>query len=278
MKEFLELFEEVADGCQLSNAEKVTAVVRYTEKKIKRFWMSLPGYEAKDWSALKTDIIGAYPGADKGVKYTRRHLEKITKANVSEEILSETDLLRYYQEFRPVAKWLETEKKISTEELDRYFWYGLHPTACVAIRQHIEVKEPTYTRDKPLTMDKVLEHGRYVYSDDTFDAEFDDLIATRLKKGGKEKKKSRKQGKKRAKDSDDSGSDSEEDKSSSESESESSSSEEEERKKKKKKKSKKGKETVEREVRTKKVSFDDSARKKSNLDDIEELTKRLHGF
>ncbi|KIK34346.1 hypothetical protein CY34DRAFT_26874 [Suillus luteus UH-Slu-Lm8-n1] len=125
--EFLELFEDLASSCGLTDGDKCKMVVRYVNLETKRFWVTLTGYESKDYGIFKTNIIGQYPGAAKGARYTIRDLERI--------IPTETELVQYYRQFRPIAVWLVANSKISERERDRYFWQGLPQSVRLAITQ-----------------------------------------------------------------------------------------------------------------------------------------------
>ncbi|KAF8872190.1 hypothetical protein BD779DRAFT_1477681 [Infundibulicybe gibba] len=253
--EFLDYFEELADGYQLSEPERCKSLVRYVDQSTKRFWISLEGFGTHNYQKFKEAILDQYPGASKGIKYTIRDLERLTKTSCDDEITSETELRQYYRKFRPMAVWLIANNKLSEGERNRYFWYGLHPSTRRQIDRRLELKEPNYTRAEATDMEKVMAAGRFVFLDEAFDAVFDDPIANRLKKD-KEEEKGRGRGRKSRRVVRDWDSEDSED------------SEEEERPKKKK-------ETVEREVRTRKVELEGG---KDTLDEVEELAKKLHGL
>ncbi|KAG2050218.1 hypothetical protein BDR06DRAFT_974606 [Suillus hirtellus] len=113
--EFFELFEELALSCVLTDEQKCKAIVRYTNTPTKRFWVTLIGFESKDYTVFKASILAKYPRADQ------------------------------------------------------------------AIDRRLELKEPTYTRNEAPDFEKVLEAGWFVLSDNVFDADLNEPIATRLK-------------------------------------------------------------------------------------------------
>ncbi|KAG0701248.1 hypothetical protein DFH29DRAFT_1000436 [Suillus ampliporus] len=139
--EFLELFEDLASSCALTDADKCKMIVQYVNLETKRFWVMLTGYKSKDFGALKTNILGQYSGAAKGARYTIRDLECVVLNTAESDVSTETELLQYYRQFRPIAVWLVTNSKISIRERDRYFWQGLPHAARVAIGRQLELKE-----------------------------------------------------------------------------------------------------------------------------------------
>ncbi|KAG2752540.1 hypothetical protein P692DRAFT_20846673 [Suillus brevipes Sb2] len=176
--EFFELFEDLADTCSLTHAEKCKMIVRYVDLQTKHFWVTLMGYNSKDFDVLKTSILAQYPGAAKGQCYTIRDLpvERIMISNANNDISTEMELLQYYRQFH----WLIANNKILTRECDRYFWQGLPPTTRGAIDRRLELINPTYSRMEATDFEEVLKAGRFIFSDDTFDADLNEPIATRI--------------------------------------------------------------------------------------------------
>jgi len=137
--EFFQSFEEIVTACKLKEEEKVKSVIRYTDKDTRNFWKSLDAYDKGKWDGFKKEIIDLYPGVSKGKKYTRKQLEKVVNSWVKKTMNSEKHLLKYYSEFRPVARWLKEEKILSEKEIKRIFWYGLPQHACRKIRDRLKI-------------------------------------------------------------------------------------------------------------------------------------------
>ncbi|KAG2054232.1 hypothetical protein BDR06DRAFT_884474 [Suillus hirtellus] len=111
--EFFKLFEDLASACGLLDAKKCKMIICYIDIQTKRFWVTLMGYESKDFTVFKTSILSQYSGAAKGLWYSIRDLEQIVISNVDNDISTKTELLQYYWQFQPVAHWLVTNNKIS---------------------------------------------------------------------------------------------------------------------------------------------------------------------
>ncbi|KAG1720128.1 uncharacterized protein EDB91DRAFT_1257152 [Suillus paluster] len=178
--EFFELFEDLATACALTDAEKCKLIVRYVNLQTKRFWVTLIGYESKNFTAFKDSILARYSRAAKGQRYSIHDLERVVINSVDNEISTETELLQYYRQFCPVAHWLVANGKISTCERDRYFWQGLPATTRHAIDRQLELKDANYLQTEATDFEEVLKAGRFVFSDDTFDADLNEPIATRI--------------------------------------------------------------------------------------------------
>jgi hypothetical protein len=70
--------------------------------------------------------------------------------------------------------------KISSCEHDQYFLQGLPQSVCKAIDQHLELKEKNYTHNEAPDIEKALEAGQFVLSDDVYDADLHKPITSRL--------------------------------------------------------------------------------------------------
>ncbi|KAG2069208.1 hypothetical protein BDR04DRAFT_1128926 [Suillus decipiens] len=116
--EFFELFEDLASSCTLTDEQKCKAIIWYTDTLTKRFWVTLLGYKSKDYTIFKQNILAKYPRANQGIHYMIWDLERVVLSMAESDISMEMELLQYYQQFRPIAVWLEANLKISTREHD----------------------------------------------------------------------------------------------------------------------------------------------------------------
>jgi hypothetical protein len=64
--EFFKSFEDLATACVLTDAEKCKLIVCYVNLQTKRFWVTLTGYESKDFTIFKASILVQYSGVAKG--------------------------------------------------------------------------------------------------------------------------------------------------------------------------------------------------------------------
>ena len=169
--DFLELFDAFATSCDLTEDEKCKYLVRYTDLRTKRFWVCLDGYESRDFDVFKRCILSHYPGAENGLHYSIRDLERIVVNTADSDISTEDQLQGYYQEFYPVAYWLVRNHKITPYERDRYFWKGLPFPTRRAIDQWLGGRDTDYNRNEATDFEKVLKAGRSMFS---FEADVND--------------------------------------------------------------------------------------------------------
>ncbi|KAG2073226.1 hypothetical protein BDR04DRAFT_1011023 [Suillus decipiens] len=111
--EFFEVFEDLASTYGLTSADKCKSLVRYVDCQTKRFWITLTGFESREYGTFKRSILGQYPGASKGQRYTIRELKHIVVNQADSDINMEKELMHYYSQFQAVAIWLISNNKIS---------------------------------------------------------------------------------------------------------------------------------------------------------------------
>ena len=214
----------------------------------KRFWVLLPGYISRDFADFKKSILAKYPGAEKGIHYTCRDLERLVANSADSGLSTETELMEYYYDFLPIATWFVDNKKISETLRDQYFWEGLPASVQTTIDRRLELKLPDYSRDEPPAFEKVLEAGRFVFADNVFNA--DNPLTTRLKAIHNEERSATNTWDKRC---------------SSQTRDDSDDSEDEK--------------DARQEVRTKTVRFNaQPPNPKSAMDEVEELARKMHGL
>ncbi|KAG0695663.1 hypothetical protein DFH29DRAFT_1005243 [Suillus ampliporus] len=64
--EFFELFEDLASSCALTNEQKCKAIVCYMDVLTKQYWVTLTGYESKNYGTFKNSILAKYPHVNQG--------------------------------------------------------------------------------------------------------------------------------------------------------------------------------------------------------------------
>ena len=104
--------------------EKAKIVVKYVNKKTKKFWKRLKKY-GEDYVILKRKIIGAYSKTLLEDKLMMAQLVKLIKRSAKKVIENKENLDIYYQEFWIIAADLVKVKIINKKQYDKYFWKKL---------------------------------------------------------------------------------------------------------------------------------------------------------
>ena len=179
--EFFDDFEQQAESCGLTAAEKCNIVTRYLDRKTQTLWKNANGWKDGEWDEFKNSVLEEYPDADKANRLTLRDLERIVVKQKKRDIDTITEFFDYHQKFRSVALSLLDSKALSATDRDRYFWEGLHKSTRRVILRRIESTDTAYDRSKPIKMDDVTKAARYIFSDDVFEKDRNNPVAMRLR-------------------------------------------------------------------------------------------------
>ena len=108
----MEEFEKLTKRYRLIEREKAKIVVKYVNKKTKKFWKRLKKYR-EDYAILKRKIIGAYSKTLLEDKLTVAWLVKLIKRSAKKVIEDKENLDIYYQKFWIIATDLVKVKIIN---------------------------------------------------------------------------------------------------------------------------------------------------------------------
>ena len=176
--DFFTQFEDLANSCGLDSAEQCSAILVYLDSDTKELWKSFPEYDAADYKAFKARIVDEYPGAEKGTpQYTYGDLERIVRTHAKSDISTETELVAFSHQFRPVATWLVKNNKLSEHERNELFWQGLPKRIRPAIAHQLQLDDPSYRA--PPNFEKVIKAGRNVLANNGVDR--NNLMTPRLR-------------------------------------------------------------------------------------------------
>jgi hypothetical protein len=118
LEDFLDHFESLAEAAKLTSSDHIAQIGRYVTRKQRNLFEVLDGYDPADWDVFNKALADLYPNAFKARHYTRQSLETFTAKAARTEIADEDELNDYYRAFLPIAQWLVTQNKISTEDRD----------------------------------------------------------------------------------------------------------------------------------------------------------------
>ena len=179
---FFEEFEQQAEFCGLTPAEKCSVIILYLgDRKTQDLWKNADGWKDGKWEKFKVAVLDEYLDADKADRLTLWDLEKIVVKQRKKDIDTITDFFNYYHKFYSITVSLLANKALSPSDRDHYFWEGLHKDAKCSILCHIENTIKGYDHSKPIKMDNVMLAAKYIFSDDTFERNCNNLVAMQLR-------------------------------------------------------------------------------------------------
>ncbi|TEB20717.1 hypothetical protein FA13DRAFT_1590497, partial [Coprinellus micaceus] len=176
LEEFWEAFKDAAKACNVMDDDKAEVALRYVKRKMdKRLWKALEGYEGpkKNYANWKKAVNDIYTEDEKDYQMDLTDLNKLIHRNSKKKISKERHLLKYHRNFILVANPLVTDSTIAPQQKDIYFWQGFHPKNQKAILERVNVlKASTHKPSDILTINDVLEAGKFLYSSRSFEQRF----------------------------------------------------------------------------------------------------------
>ncbi|KIM57905.1 hypothetical protein SCLCIDRAFT_28434 [Scleroderma citrinum Foug A] len=116
------------------------------------------------------------------MQFTYRDLERIVLAHAESDISTETELMEFSHQFRPVATWLVRNNKLSKREWDKLFWQGLPRHICHSISLQLQLEDPKkFDHMEHPNFEKVIKAGRIVLANDRFNIDKNDPVTLRLR-------------------------------------------------------------------------------------------------
>ena len=182
MRDVFKEFEQQAESCGLTPAEKCSVIVQYLgNRKTQNLWKNAVGWKDGKWEEFKVAVLDKYLDADKADRLTLHDLERIVVKQRKKDIDTIADFFDYHHKFCSIAISLLASKALSTSDHDCYFWEGLHKDAKHSILQCIKNTIKDYNLLKPINMDDVTLAARYIFSDDIFKRNCNNPVAMQLR-------------------------------------------------------------------------------------------------
>lgn len=180
LEDFLERFEILAIGVQLTPAETVKAITQYMTRRQKELFESLDGHLAKDWVEFEKSLTLVFPSIASEQKYSQMTLQSTSMKAVKTYRSTHADFQAYIRHFMPVAKWLVAKKKITEEDQNRMFWFGIHPDNRVQLKPEMKLHLPRHDITTTWPMDEVMAVAKKIYNLLAFDHQPPPFISLQL--------------------------------------------------------------------------------------------------
>ena len=124
LAEYLEDYELLAAGAQLSDVEKNKYVHQYVPRQEAYFWTSLPEFEEvlADWEAYKWAIFESYPGSNSADWWISDDLCHLSAIQASKPITSLEDFSVFHRKISAMGSWLINDSHLDDLTIEP----GLH--------------------------------------------------------------------------------------------------------------------------------------------------------
>jgi len=150
IKDFLNHYEKLLNDCNVTrDDEKCAAILQYCSFDVRETIEGLAEYQTPDWTQLKTALLRLYDSERNELRFIEDDIIMFTKISKQKRIKSMNDFRNYERKFQRVAGWLKGKGELNDDQVNKYFWTGLHKK----FRKYVEAQMAT-TTSTPLDSSK----------------------------------------------------------------------------------------------------------------------------
>ena len=169
IEEFLKEYEELADGCGLTQHQKVETVIWYVSTSQRHIWTSLAGFAARDWSDLCRQLRKEYISPSTQGRYSKQKLVELANSSTELPMEEEADMINYHRDFNTLSKPLLEARRITEGERNAIFWHGFHPDNRRVLWERLIAKQPDKPNREAFDLQDVLQTAMAIFlGDDDF--------------------------------------------------------------------------------------------------------------
>ena len=166
--DFLFDYEGLATGCQLTDKEKVEAILRYVPFPVHELWKTITGYASGDWAAFRATLERLYPDTAAATRYTRNVLKDLVQLSSKYRMRDENDVLEYYRHFLTISNPLVAANQITADDCSAEFFLGFHPDDRNVLESRLFSMKPNQPEHKPYDLEDVFTAAQRYFSDAWF--------------------------------------------------------------------------------------------------------------
>jgi hypothetical protein len=147
--DFLIDYNEIMDGHNLTDQQKVEFVLKYIPPSHKDLWKSLKGYATGDWTTFQGELEKLYPDMDAAAQYSRQALYDLVNMLARTRMRDEKDIFDYYRRFLAISNPLHSDRQISSDERNSEFFRGFNSYNRTSIANQLYPLHPNRPHNKP---------------------------------------------------------------------------------------------------------------------------------
>ena len=168
LEPFLETYEYLCQRYQITSLrERYQGLIRYCNPAVAKLLRSLPSHRKRSYQTLLKEV--KYFFGDRSECLNLGKLEKFTKKARQKKMKTMGQFqqyqLRFYQMVGPALE----KKKISTVEVNRFFWEGLDEGFRVRVEARMLATNPDLDVSVPFSIDSVRQGADYILNPNRFD-------------------------------------------------------------------------------------------------------------
>ena len=166
VEEFIQEFEEIADGHRLTNQQKVETIIRYIDTSQHHIWKSLQGYLNRNWHNFCNELRNEYVNPTTQGQFSKQRLVNYTDKSAQVPMKDEADVIDYHCNFNSLSKLLLDEGRITTGKHNTIFWRGFHPNNRQELYERLIAKKLDQPKGQAFDLQDVLHIARQIFSGD----------------------------------------------------------------------------------------------------------------
>ena len=123
---FLHYYERLCKKYNVTtDKERVENITQYCSRNVREFMEGLRSYALRVWKDFISDIRKYFEADRDNKRYKVRDLEKYVLKTRKQQSPNMKAWIKYSRGFICIGGWLVTEKKLSDNDFNLYFWKGI---------------------------------------------------------------------------------------------------------------------------------------------------------
>ncbi|KAI9437403.1 hypothetical protein BJY52DRAFT_602411 [Lactarius psammicola] len=165
-EDFLDEFEGKAYDCELTDPQRVDAIIRYVDLSIHELCRSLIGFRPRDWTLFRQSLLDTFGSTTPRPQVMRQKLQCYIQDSSRSRMDCIDDVLQYYRQFLCYSAPLVHAGHLTEEDRDAAFWRGFHPEDCKVLWPRLIGKNPIQPPDTPFYFEDVFHCARAAFAYD----------------------------------------------------------------------------------------------------------------
>ncbi|KAI9432410.1 hypothetical protein BJY52DRAFT_1400296 [Lactarius psammicola] len=167
-EDFLDEFEGRAYDCELTDPQRVDAIIRYVDPSIQELCRTLSGFRPRDWSMFRQSLLDTFGCTTPRPQVMRQKLQSYVQDSSRTRMDSVDDVLQYYRDFLCLSAPIVHSGHLTEEDRDAAFWHGFHPEDRSKLWPRLIGKNPLQPHGIPFHFEDVLSCARGTFAYDGY--------------------------------------------------------------------------------------------------------------
>lgn len=152
--------------------ERIQNITQYCSRSVREFMEGLPSYSGKNWEIFVQDLLEYFDAERYTKRYKRGDLEAYCKhMRHKKSTMRMPHWKSYNRKFIRIAGWLESHKKISSDEKALYFWKGIPQDFRDKLEARLLAIDPDHDLENPFDVESVSKVAKSLLQRNRFDNE-----------------------------------------------------------------------------------------------------------